>query len=254
MASAQTGFGATGAPPAFQLYSASGGPAPADPYQFQHPQTVNLSGKIAPAAEPSAPAKATAASSLLNSVTSVVETGYQSARNVVFSNQSSSPDAGSASGSFSLFSLSYQQMINFAICIGLGILFFFLAFLFLPMVVFAPQKFVLLFTMGSMCWITGLAMLQGPKTLFAALIRKEKIYFTLIYAGSVAATFYATLIAHSYLLTLLFCGVQMVSLVAFLISYFPGGPRMLGMVKDLVVDKVRGVLGLSPSGGSILPL
>eukprot|EP01054_Gregarina_sp_Poly1_P006890 Gregarina_sp_Poly_1__6889@NODE_3738_length_903_cov_255_693780_g2398_i0_p2_GENE_NODE_3738_length_903_cov_255_693780_g2398_i0NODE_3738_length_903_cov_255_693780_g2398_i0_p2_ORF_typecomplete_len139_score9_28Got1/PF04178_12/1e27SHR3_chaperone/PF08229_11/69SHR3_chaperone/PF08229_11/0_66_NODE_3738_length_903_cov_255_693780_g2398_i060476 len=135
----------------------------------------------------------------------------------------------------------------------IGHILFFLAFLFLPMVVFAPQKFVLLFTLGSMCWIGGLAMLQGPKSLFSALIKKERVTFTLVYAASVAATFYATLMAHSYLLTILFCGIQMVSLVAFLISYFPGGPRMLSMVKDVVVDRVRGALGMRGSA-SVLPI
>eukprot|EP01055_Gregarina_sp_Pseudo9_P002359 Gregarina_sp_Pseudo_9__2358@NODE_2667_length_918_cov_121_263936_g2445_i0_p1_GENE_NODE_2667_length_918_cov_121_263936_g2445_i0NODE_2667_length_918_cov_121_263936_g2445_i0_p1_ORF_typecomplete_len264_score41_26Got1/PF04178_12/8_4e26DUF2070/PF09843_9/7_4_NODE_2667_length_918_cov_121_263936_g2445_i0127885 len=236
--------------PAFQLYSNAGGaPGPADPYYFQHPQTVNLSGKINPAPEP-APKSAT---SLLNSVTSAVESGYQSARNVVFAGGASESPAPSSSGAFSIFSLGYQQIVNFAICIGLGTFFFFLAFLFLPMVVFAPQKFVLLFTLGSMCWIAGLAMLQGPKTLMGALIKKERITFTLVYAASVAATFYATLMAHSYLLTILFCGIQMVSLVAFLISYFPGGPRMLGMVKDVVTDRIKGALGIR-STGSVLPI
>lgn len=257
MATSSSAAQAPGPAPAFQLYSTSNPSAshtgPADPYYFQHPQTVNLSGKIGPAPV-DASQKSTAASSLLNSVTSVVESGYQSARNVVFAGGATSDaPSSSSSGAFSIFSLSYQQLVNFAICIGLGTFFFFLAFLFLPMVVFAPQKFVLLFTLGSMCWIAGLAMLQGPKSLLNALIKKERVTFTCVYAGSVAATFYATLMAHSYLLTILFCGIQMVSMVAFLISYFPGGPRMLGMVKDVVVERVKGVFGIR-STGSVLPI
>eukprot|EP01053_Blabericola_migrator_P010751 Blabericola_migrator_1__10750@NODE_615_length_7273_cov_113_689564_g448_i0_p3_GENE_NODE_615_length_7273_cov_113_689564_g448_i0NODE_615_length_7273_cov_113_689564_g448_i0_p3_ORF_typecomplete_len255_score25_55Got1/PF04178_12/6_6e26PDR_CDR/PF06422_12/0_031PDR_CDR/PF06422_12/1_4e03_NODE_615_length_7273_cov_113_689564_g448_i064617225 len=254
MASTQAGFGSGGNFPQFQLYSGSPS-VPSDPYSFQQPQTVNLSGKIAPAADAVPPSKATAASALLNSVTAAVDAGYQSARNVVFSGpgQQGADSNASTSGSFSLFSLSYQQIVNFAICIGLGIFFFFLAFLFLPMVVFAPQKFVLLFTLGQMCWIAGLAMLQGPKSLMSALLKRERVTFTLIYLGSSLATFYVTLIAHSYLLTIAFCAVQIVSLVIFLISYFPGGPRMLSMVKDLVFDKVKGALGMN-SGSTILPL
>lgn len=151
-----------------------------DPYYYNAPNnTVNLSGKIGSndvlgsGGPASASTGASSAAAVVGAVSSAVESGYQQARNVVFGNAAggSGPYADS---SFSLFSLSYQQVMNFTICMAVGTFFMFLAFLFLPMVVFAPQKFTLLFTLGCISWICGLAMLQGTKNLLEAMITKQR--------------------------------------------------------------------------------
>lgn len=241
----------------FQLYSAApstnapSGSTVNDPYFYNTTSTVNLSGKIGPSSNDAFDNKPSAATSLINSVTSVVETGYNSARQVVFGDSDHhQPGQGSA---FSLFSLSYQQIVNFAVCICVGMFFMFLAFLFLPMVVFTPQKFTLLFTLGCMCWIAGLAMLQGPKNLLTAMMQKERLPFSLGYGASLLGTLYATLIAHSYILTLLCATIQIISLAAFIVSYFPGGIRMLTIVKDVVFERAKGVFGVR-GGTSVLPI
>lgn len=254
----------------FGLYGSAspGQTSGGDPYYYNAPATVSLSGKIG--GNEAASGNMPSSGGIMSSVQNVVESvrlravraratrtlflqGYQSARQVVFGGENQGSSNQTSSSSFSLFSLSYQQMVNFAICIGVGMFFMFLAFLFLPMVVFAPQKFTLLFTLGCICWIAGLAMLQGPGTLVQAMIQKERLPFSLGYVGSLIGTLWATLIAHSYVLTV-FCALcQIAALVAFIVSYFPGGIRMLVMIKDMVVSRVKEALGLR-SGDSILPI
>jgi len=192
--------------------------------------------------------------SFISSITKTVESGFSSARNIVTGNNgdTNSPPSLSSNDSFGgLFSLSFSQIFNFAICMALGVLFMFMAFLFLPMIIFAPQKFVLLFTLGSLCWLNGLAMLQGYRTLAKTLIMKEKLPYTIAYLSSLLMTFYATLWVHSYILTFLFAGVQIVALGSFLISYFPGGTRVLGLAKDVVLDRIKNAFG---QRGSVLPI
>jgi hypothetical protein len=46
---------------------------------------------------------------------------------------------------------------------------------------------------------------------------------TAAYFGSLVATLYASLVMHSYLFSLIFCGAQLVTLVYYIASYFPGG-------------------------------
>ncbi|EZG78151.1 SFT2 protein [Gregarina niphandrodes] len=131
-------------------------------------------------------------------------------------------------------------------------MFMFMAFLFLPMVVISPQKFVLLFTLGCLSWITGLGTLQGAGALAAAMMQRERLPFSVGYLASLIGTIYATMIAHSYLLTILFAGFELVTLGAFIISYFPGGIRVLGVIKGVIVDRAMTWMGRAPQ--AILPI
>lgn len=61
--------------------------------------------------------------------------------------------------------LTSQNMLMFGVVAAVGVLFMFLAFLTLPLLVFAPSKFALLFTMGSLCFLAALALLRGVTAL-----------------------------------------------------------------------------------------
>lgn len=62
----------------------------------------------------------------------------------------------------------------FAISAGAGFILISLSFLFLPMLVFAPQKFLLLFTLGSLCILNSLAIIQGYKYLLTHMFQRKK--------------------------------------------------------------------------------
>lgn len=207
-----------------------------DPYFYNH---VNLSGKM------DANTASVDSGGLLHSVSTAVGSGYSNARRVVFGESEST-------SSVSLFSLSYQQIVNFGICFAVGSLFMFMAFLFLPMVVLSPHKFTLLFTLGCLSWIVGLGMLQGTGALISGSLQKQRLPFTLGYLISLVGVFYSTLFAHSYILTVLFSVTEIACLFSFMITYFPGGSRVLAMVNDMFLDRVKGMVGGRVS--TVLPI
>ncbi|CDI84895.1 SFT2-like domain-containing protein, putative [Eimeria praecox] len=101
------------------------------------------------------------------------------------------------------------NMLMFGVVAGVGVLFMFLAFLTLPLLVFAPSKFALLFTMGSLCFLSALALLRGVLALFRHLVEPTRLPFTAVYFSSLFLTLYATLMAKSYVLTLAFSVLQL---------------------------------------------
>lgn len=97
----------------------------------------------------------------------------------------------------------------FSAFVGGAFVFFFMAFVvFLPMLVFAPAKFALSFTFGSLCTMAAMNMLSGWKAGLDHMFSAERRLFTAVYLGSMSATLYAALYMHSYLLSLGFSVVQ----------------------------------------------
>ena len=119
-----------------------------------------------------------------------------------------------------------------------------LAFSFLPLIVLAPAKFALLFTLGSMLQFGGIISLRGPKTFFKNMFSAERRLFSAVYLGSVLGTLYGSLVARGYLITLAFSVVQLVALAYFLMSYFPGGTRALSFAFSGCMRVTRGVTGI----------
>ncbi|KAG2489053.1 hypothetical protein HYH03_012489 [Edaphochlamys debaryana] len=105
--------------------------------------------------------------------------------------------------------------------------------LFLPVIILSPSKFALSFTLGCLCIMAGFVQLRGWKTQLQHMASAERLPYTAAYVGSVAATLYAALFMRSYLLSLVCSGLQVVALLYYLMSYFPGGASgvkfMLGM-------------------------
>lgn len=83
------------------------------------------------------------------------------------------------------------------------------------------------------------------------MISKERLPFTAAYGGSLIATLYASMMMHSYLFSLLSCIVQVITLVYYVASFFPGGTSgaqfVFGSLGRTAVSvggaMVQGVLG-----------
>lgn len=104
---------------------------------------------------------------------------------------------------------SGTDFVYFAALLCGSAVFFFLAFfLFLPMIIIAPGKFALSFTCGSICTMSAMLMLSGWKAGLAHMVSRERLPFTGIYLGSMAATLYAAVSMHSYILSIGFSVVQ----------------------------------------------
>lgn len=150
--------------------------------------------------------------------------------------------------------LSSQSMLVFGVVAAVGVLFMFLAFLTLPLLVFAPSKFALLFTMGSLCFLAALALLRGVTALSRHLIEPSRLPFTAVYFSSLFLTLYATLMAKSYVLTLVFSVLQLCGLASFLVSYIPGGTHMLKFLGQAAWQLMRKAFKWGESRDLPLPM
>jgi hypothetical protein len=99
-------------------------------------------------------------------------------------------------------------MLFFALTGG-GVFFLFMAFfVFLPVVILAPSKFALSFTIGCCLVFSGFAALKGWRRQAAQMLARDRLPFTAGYLGSVALTLYASIFMGSYLLSLVASGLQ----------------------------------------------
>merc|ERR1719498_2047148 len=104
-----------------------------------------------------------------------------------------------------------------------------LACCFLPIIVLAPQKFALLYTLGSLCIMASFSILRGHSAFIKYLLSRSRALFSTTYVASMLGTLWASLVYRSQLLTVLFAVVQVVSLSWFPVSYIPGGRRILSL-------------------------
>ncbi|KAK9835954.1 hypothetical protein WJX81_001131 [Elliptochloris bilobata] len=130
---------------------------------------------------------------------------------------------------------STTQFTYFFAMFAAGVVFLVLAFsIFLPVIILAPAKFALCFTLGSALCMAAFLMLKGWRTQLYHMFSAERLPFSVGYLGSMAGTLYAALVMHSYVMSLVCCAAQMVALLYYTLSYFPGGTMGVRFVLQLV--------------------
>ncbi|KAI8906423.1 vesicle transport protein [Gorgonomyces haynaldii] len=112
-------------------------------------------------------------------------------------------------------------------CLGASGLCFIMSLFFLPMVILAPGKFALTYTMGSVLFMTSFAVMNGYRAHFKALFGQDRFAFTIVYFMSMILTLYFTVIKPLYFMIILCTVVQFVALAWYLASYLPGGTQSL---------------------------
>jgi hypothetical protein len=136
---------------------------------------------------------------------------------------------------------SGKSLVYFSLLLASGIFFVFMAFmLFLPVIVLVPQKFAICFTLGCAFIIGSFFALRGPKNQFTHMTSKERLPFTLGFLCSMMGTLYVSMVLHSYILSVLFSVVQVLALVYYSISYFPGGSTGLKFLSSSLMSTVSG--------------
>lgn len=117
-----------------------------------------------------------------------------------------------------------KSFMTFGILLAVGVFLVFIAVtVFLPVMVLVPQKFAICFTIGCALIIASFFALKGYRTQFAHMTSKERLPITLGFIGSMLGTIYVSMVLHSYLLSVFFSLLQVISLSYYAISYFPGG-------------------------------
>ena len=91
---------------------------------------------------------------------------------------------------------------------------------FLALIVAAPDKFVLLFTLTMVALIAGFANLKGPRRYVKNLFVGKQLYASIALIASILLALYFSLVQESYLWSLFFC---MIELNAVLYFFFQTG-------------------------------
>ncbi|GJJ13654.1 hypothetical protein Clacol_007910 [Clathrus columnatus] len=123
------------------------------------------------------------------------------------------------------FALSnWERLLGFGACLLGAAACFFVAFISLS---FKPSKFALAFSLGSLLVMFGFSILIGPVAHMKHLFSKERLPFTIAYFGSLGLTIYFAIGVGSFIGSLLAGIFQVVTLVAYVLAYFPGGTATL---------------------------
>ncbi|KAF2706921.1 SFT2-domain-containing protein [Pleomassaria siparia CBS 279.74] len=97
------------------------------------------------------------------------------------------------------------------------------ALMFTPIFLVRPQKFAILWSLGSLLFLSAWGVLMGPMQYLRHLISGPRLPFTAAYFGSIALTLYFSLGLKSFILTFMATLCQLVALIWYLVSYFPMG-------------------------------
>lgn len=139
---------------------------------------------------------------------------------------------------------SGKALLYFGLFLASGVFFIFIAFtLFLPVMVVMPQKFALCFTLGCGFIIGSFFALKGPKNQLSHMFSKERLPFTLGFILSMFGTIYVSMVRHSYILSVVFSVVQVLSLGYYAISYFPGGSAGMRFLTSALMSRIMTCFG-----------
>lgn len=114
--------------------------------------------------------------------------------------------------------------------------------LLLPVLSLKPRKFALLWSMGSFLFITSFGVVRGPYTYVKHLFSKERMAFTGAFILSFIAVIYFSVVMQSSVLSVVAILIESVSLIYYVISYFPFGRGALSWLSSLTISSARGAL------------
>ena len=140
------------------------------------------------------------------------------------------------------------RLKNFFILGAVSVLLFIFSFTFLPMILLFPQKFALLFSLGSLVMQVALSYLKPSGWEYIqALFSKDNSVVSGLYFASMFFTLYAAGIMGNYIIVLVACGIQSFAILWYIFSMFPGG-------KSGFLSIAKYSLRLCPCGDSLLPI
>ncbi|PLW55010.1 hypothetical protein PCANC_02530 [Puccinia coronata f. sp. avenae] len=127
----------------------------------------------------------------------------------------------------------WERTIGFLICIAGSMICFLISFFTLSILIIKPRKFAVSFSLGSILFMTGFMVLQGPVQHIQHIFSTPRLPFTLSYFISLVSTLYFSIALHSYLGTLISGLIQVIVLVVYFMAYFPGGLTTLRFMGNI---------------------
>jgi hypothetical protein len=110
-----------------------------------------------------------------------------------------------------------------AVAFGVAGLFLFLALMVLPMVVLSPSKFVCCFSLSMCSMIVGLSLLKGVRVYIKDLFNPKNRVASFALLISMLLSLYFSLIAGSYIWSIVFCVIMLNCLIFFFFNTSPIG-------------------------------
>ncbi|KAK4178846.1 Got1/Sft2-like family-domain-containing protein [Triangularia setosa] len=132
------------------------------------------------------------------------------------------------------FALSrWDRLLIFAACNIAALVCFVLVIALFPALSLArPRKLMILWTLGSILFLSSFAAVMGPWAYVQHLTSTPRLPFTAAYFGSLGLTIYFSIGLQSTLLTIFSGLVQLGCLLWYLVSYFPMGSSGLRLVSS----------------------
>lgn len=131
-----------------------------------------------------------------------------------------------------------QRYAAFAISLAASALLFMLAFINIWLVALRPGKFVVPYCFASLLVAISFGFLHGFVSYVRHLVGSDRRWMSLAFFGTTLMTLYIALSLKNYLLTLLFSAIQGVSMVAYIISYIPGGRSGLSAMATMATGSL----------------
>ncbi|GAM19632.1 hypothetical protein SAMD00019534_028070 [Acytostelium subglobosum LB1] len=130
-------------------------------------------------------------------------------------------------------SLSYtNRLIGFGISAGCGLLFSFLAFMFL----LSPSTFAFLYTIGNICMLASTFFIVGPAKQLKNMAQPTRLICALVFVLSMILTLVAVFQGWSFILIIFLIIFQICALLYYVFSYIPYGRECLQGICGSVVS------------------
>lgn len=149
--------------------------------------------------------------------------------------------SASTTPSESIFHLStFERMVVFVITLIGSFFCAFICFTLFPILSLKPRKFALIWTLGSILFITSFGILKGFRPYVIHLISVERLAFTISFFTSILLTLLFALVWKNSLVVIVCCIVQMIASIWYTVSYFPYGRQGLSLTTNVARSQVEG--------------
>ena len=119
------------------------------------------------------------------------------------------------------------------ICIGTALIIF--SFFLLPLVIVSPKKFSFCFAVGSIFVLISFMFLVGTRNYITKLLDNKRIFISISFILSIFIGIGCSLGNH-YFISLICSGVQLISMVMFVLTFIPGGRAGIDCIKNALTS------------------
>jgi hypothetical protein len=114
---------------------------------------------------------------------------------------------------------------------GIGLLIF--SLFLLPLIIISPKKFSFCFAVGCILVLISFLFLVGTKTYVNKLLDNKRILFSISFILSIFIGIGFSLGSH-YFISLICSGVQLISMIMFVLTFIPGGKAGIDCIKRTI--------------------